>query len=198
MTRLILASASQARAQILRDAGLSFDTHPADIDEDDVKSRMTADGAAPRSIAEELAKQKALHISQIDSDAHVLGADQILVLESELLSKAPTVADARAQLLQLRGKQHSLITSSAIARGDAVVWSHTDIAHLSVRDFSDQFLQSYISEAGEALTGSVGCYHLEGMGAQLFDRIDGDYFSILGLPLLELLGFLRGEGILQT
>lgn len=198
MTRLILASASQARAQILRDAGLSFDTHPADIDEDDVKSRMTGDGAAPRSIAEELAKQKALHISQIDSDAHVLGADQILVLESELLSKPPTVADARAQLLRLRGKQHSLITSSAIARGDAVVWSHTDIAHLSVRDFSDQFLQSYISEAGEALTGSVGCYHLEGMGAQLFDRIDGDYFSILGLPLLELLGFLRGEGILQT
>jgi septum formation protein len=192
VTRLVLASASTSRARVLRDAGVPFVVEPACVDEDTVK----ASGADGATVAAALAELKALRVSASHPADLVLGADQVLVCEDKLLSKAETLSDAAAQLKFLRGKPHMLISALALAQGSAVIWRHTDEARLRVRDFSDAFLDSYLSTEGETVLGSVGCYRLEGPGAQLFDSIEGGYFSILGLPLLPLLAILREHGVI--
>ena len=190
--RLVLASASTSRARILRDAGVPFEVQPARVDEETVKT-SGGDGAA---VAVKLAELKALRVSSAHPDALVLGADQVLVCDGKLLSKADTRAEASAQLKFLRGKPHTLISALALARDGTVIWRHSDEARLAVRDFSDAFLDDYLNKEGDAMLGSVGCYRLEGAGAQLFESVRGDYFSILGLPLVPLLAILREHGVI--
>jgi septum formation protein len=190
--RLVLASASTSRAQILRDASVPFEVQPAHVDEDAVKTSC-GDNTA---VAAKLAELKALRVSSTRPDALVLGADQVLVCDGKLLSKADTFAEAAAQLKFLRGKPHMLISSLALAHDGAVLWRHSDEAELRMREFSDAFLDDYLGLEGEAVLGSVGCYRLEGPGAQLFESVRGDYFSILGLPLVPLLAILREHGVI--
>jgi len=192
VTALVLASASTSRARVLSEAGVAFAVQPAHIDEDAVK----ASGAGGPAVAAGLAELKALRVSASRPGDLVLGADQVLVCEGRILSKAETLAEAAAQLKFLRGKSHMLISALALARDGDVVWRHADEARLAMRDFSDAFLDSYLKAEGEAVLGSVGCYRLEGPGAQLFESVEGDYFSILGLPLLPLLEVLREQGVI--
>jgi septum formation protein len=189
--RLVLASASSSRARILRDAGVAFQVQPAHVDEETVKA-SGGDGAA---VAAKLAELKALRVSSSHPEALVLGADQVLVCDGKLLSKADTLAEAAAQLKFLRGRPHTLISALALAREGAVIWRLSDEARLTVRDFSDAFLDDYLSAEGDVMLGSVGCYRLESLGAQLFESVQGDYFSILGLPLIPLLAILREQGV---
>jgi len=195
MTALVLASASSSRAKLLRQAGVPFEVHPAHVDEDGLKESMLADGAQGRAIADALAELKARRVSNARPDALVLGADQVLVCDGELFSKAETVEAAAAQLRSLRGKPHLLVTAAVLAKDGAAIWRHVDISTLWMRDVSDAFLEAYLATEGDDLLGSVGCYRLEGAGAQLFERIEGDYFSILGLPLVPLLAALRQHGV---
>jgi septum formation protein len=194
VSRLILASASTSRAKILAATGVPFEIVPAAIDEGPAKHS----GLAPRQVAEALAEAKAVAVSQSHPDRLVLGADQVLDLDGELMSKAGSRDAAMQQLLTLRGRRHRLTSALVLARGGRAIWRHTDEATLAMRDFSDAFLAAYLGAAGAAVLASVGCYHLEGLGAQLFESVEGDYFSILGLPLLPLLGALRAEGAIAT
>ncbi|HEY2070510.1 MAG TPA: Maf family protein [Rhizomicrobium sp.] len=191
MTALILASASTIRARLLADAGVPFEAMPARVDEDAVKDSLHD----PAAVAETLAEMKALRVSASHPGSLVLGADQVLAFEDTVVSKSDTLAEARALLLRLRGKEHRLIGGAVLARDGAPVWRHVGIAKLWLRDFSEAFLDDYLARDGEAALSSVGCYRLEGLGVQLFSRIEGDYFSILGLPLLPLLAALREQGV---
>ena len=196
MTTLVLASRSPARAALLAGAGVQFETDSADVDEAAVKTAMTASGAGPRAIAERLAAEKALAVSR-RRPGLVIGADQTLDLDGTLFDKAVSSNDARLQLTALRGRTHQLHSAIAIAQDGAILWCDLVTATLAMRVFTDAFLEGYLQRSGERLLGSVGCYELEGEGVQLFERIDGDYFTILGLPMLKLLGFLRARGIIQ-
>jgi septum formation protein len=198
MTRLILASASASRAGLLAAAGVSFEILPARVDEGAVKTSLLADGADAVRVAEALAELKALRISALHPDALVLGADQVLVFGDELVSKSASVAEARAQLDRLRGQKHHLIGAAVLARAGTSVWRHIDRITLWMRPFSDGFLEDYLAREGDAAVACVGCYRLEGAGAQLFSKIDGDYFSILGLPLIALLAALREHGVIAS
>lgn len=192
--RLILASGSATRATMLRNAGLTFDVVPAAVDEDEMKRAMRAEGANPAQLAEALAELKAQYVARKAAAADlVIGADQVLDCDGAWFDKPKDRASARAQLLQLRGKSHRLVSSVCVVRDRQVLWMQTDHATLLVRTFSDAFLDDYLAQVGPAVTQSVGAYQLEGRGAQLFARIDGDYFTILGLPLLPLLDFLRAH-----
>lgn len=195
MKRLILASASQIRAQMLRDAGVAVETVVARVDEDTVKASMLADGAPARDIADALAEMKARRVAMKYPDAFVLGADQVLVCEGKLFDKPTSLTSARAQLQALRGKTHELISAAVIYADGEPVWRHIGRAQLVMRPFTDAFLNEYVETQGEDLLTTVGAYKLESVGAQLFTRVQGDYFSVLGLPLLEVLGFLRTRGI---
>jgi septum formation protein len=198
MTSLVLASASAVRARLLAASGVAFDVIPAHLDEDAVKEALLAQNTPMRGVADALAELKALRVSRSHPEALVLGADQVLVFEKELVSKSPTVSEARALLTRLRGRKHELIGAAVLAKDGAAVWRHVDSATLTMQDFSNAFLDDYLAQEGEALLGSVGCYHLEGRGAQLFAHIAGDYFSILGLPLIQVLGALRDQGVLAS
>ena len=197
MTDLILASASTARAGMLSAAGVAIETRPARIDEEAIKAAMLSEGAPPRDIADKLAELKALRISGRTPGQMVLGADQVLVHDGALYSKAEDMDQARAQLIRLRGTRHQLLSAAVIALDGEPIWRHVGQVRLTMRPFSDEFLDDYLERFGELALGSVGCYHLEGLGAQLFSRVEGDYFTVLGLPLLEVLGFLRARGILK-
>lgn len=192
--RLILASASAARRRMLRDAGMTFGTSPAGVDESAVRDSMAAEGAGAADMATALAELKALRISQREPDALVIGADQILALDGRRFDKPDGPAAARECLLALRGREHTLDTAACAALGGAVVWRVRAKARLSVRDFGDRFLESYLAACGAEDFATAGAYRVEGRGAQLFSRIEGDRFAILGLPLLELLEFLREHG----
>ena len=194
--RLILASKSAARRAMLEGAGVPFSVQVADVDEDAVKTGH--DPADAAGLAVELARVKALAVSRRDPEAWVLGADQTLAFAGGLVSKAPTMAAARTRLAAMRGRGHQLHAGAALARNGQVVWSGVDTATMRMRDFSDAFLDAYLAAEGEAVLGSVGSYRLEGMGSQLFDSIDGDYFTVLGLPLWPLLAELRRAGVLAT
>ncbi len=194
--RLILASKSAARRTMLADAGVVFSVQVADVDEDAVKARH--DPADAAGLAVELARVKALAVSRHDADAWVLGADQTLSFDGGLVSKAPDLDAARARLSAMRGRTHQLHSGAALARNGQVVWSGVDTATMRVREFSDAFLDAYLAAEGEALLACVGSYRLEGMGAQLFEAVEGDYFTVLGLPLWPVLAELRRAGVLRS
>lgn len=191
---LILASGSAARRQMLEAAGLTIGVQAPRVDEDAAKASLRAQGLKPRDQADALAELKALSVSRGAPD-FVIGADQMLAVENEVLDKPKDIAEARTHLLRLRGRTHELITAAVVAREGAIIWRHIDTPKLKMRAFSDVFLDDYMERVGEGALRSVGAYQLEGLGAQLFERIEGDYFSVLGLPLLPLLAFLREHGL---
>ncbi len=190
---LVLASRSSARARLLADAGVVFRVEAAPVDEEALKTRALGEGKDPKAIALELAEAKALAVSAGCEDL-VIGADQTLDLEGRLFDKPPTVVAARAQLQALRGREHQLHSAAALIQGDAILWRTVETVRLRMRVFSDDFLDAYLSAEDGALLGCVGAYRLEALGVQLFDWIEGDYFTVLGLPLLPLLAALREQG----
>lgn len=192
---IVLASASAIRAQLLRDAGVPFEVRPSNLHEATEKSLLT--GARPDEIAVRLAEAKALSAPAGPGDL-VIGADQTLDLDGELISKPADLAEARARLRSLRGREHRLHSAAALVRDGQVVWVGVYSPRLVMRPFSEAFLETHLADHGEAALSSVGCYLLEAGGAQLFERVDGDYFAILGLPLIELLAALRAEGALAA
>jgi septum formation protein len=194
--RLVLASASPSRAAILRAAAVPFTIAPAAIDEAQLKSELLAANKTAAEIAASLADAKAIAVSRLQPDALVLGADQVLEFEGELISKCADMAAARALLLRLRGKPHRLISALALGHAGKTVWTFGDAATLTMRRFSDAFLDSYLAQENIGLLVDVGCYRLEGMGAQLFESVKGDYFSIRGLPLQPLLAQLRKRDVI--
>jgi septum formation protein len=193
MPSLILASASPSRRQLLASAGLVFAIEPPGVDEQEVKRSLAT--AAPQDLAETLAEMKAVRVSGKHPEAMVVGADSTLACKGRMFDKPPTMEAARKQLLTLRGQTHELFSSVVVARGGSRLWHWNERARLTMRSFNEGFLDTYLSRAGEAVLASVGAYQLEGLGAHLFTRVDGDYFTILGLPLLPLLSFLAGHGI---
>ncbi|HPA37250.1 MAG TPA: nucleoside triphosphate pyrophosphatase [Phenylobacterium sp.] len=191
---VILASKSAARTAVLKGAGVAFETAVSGVDEDAVKTALLAEGQGARAIAEALAELKAQKISQ-SRPGLVIGADQTLEFDGRLYDKAETVEEARARLKLLRGQPHQLHSAVVVAKDGAPIWRDMVSCTLTMRDFSDDFLEDYLVREGEAALGSVGCYRLESLGAQLFSKIEGDYFAILGLPLLGLLDLLRNHGL---
>jgi septum formation protein len=193
---LILASQSRARQALLADAGIVFEAIPTDIDE---RAVQQASGlSAPGDIAGLLAREKALAVSSRHAGQYVIGADQTLALESRLFSKPAGRAQAAEQLSALAGRSHELHSAVAVARDGEILFAHTTIARMTMRQLAEPEIEAYLDEAGEAVTTSVGAYQLEGLGVHLFERIEGDHFTILGLPLLPLLAFLRSERLLNV
>lgn len=193
---LVLASSSRTRAALLRSAGVEITVAPAGIDETAVQQSLHADGAAPRDVVDCLAELKAMRVAARHGAALVLGADQVLVHRGEIVDRARSVDEARAQLRRLRGERHDLLSAAVIATAGAPVWRHVGRACLTMRPFSDAFIEAYLERIGDAAIAEVGIYRIEGIGAQLFTRVEGNYFTVLGLPLLEVLGFLRTRGVL--
>lgn len=193
---LILASRSAARRAMLANAGVSFEARVADVDEDAIKA-ASRDLDAP-ALAVRLAEAKALAVSRAEPAAWVLGSDQTLAFDGRLVSKAASLDAARARLKAMRGRTHQLHSGAALAVKGEIVWSGVDTARMRMRDFSDDFLETYLAAEGEALLSCVGSYRLEGLGAQLFAAVEGDYFTVLGLPLWPVLAELRRAGVLAT
>ena len=195
---LILASASAVRARLLQNTGLAFETISADLDEDAVKLQSQRDGRDIKETALRLAREKAKAVSVYHSDALVIGADQMLEQDGRWFDKPSNRAEARAHLKTFSAHAHQLVTAAVAIEGGTVVWERVDTATLTVRALSDDFIDAYLDQIGNDASLSVGAYQLEGRGAQLFDAIEGDFFTILGLPLLPLLGFLRQRAISGT
>jgi septum formation protein len=193
---LILASASTARAALLQAAGVAFTIEPATIDEAAIKREYRDAGRDAHSCAMALAEAKGRAVATRNPEALVIGADQILVAGTEWFDKPNDLVEALVQLRRLRGREHTLVTAACVMRGQARLWQAITTPKLTMRRFGDAFLADYIEAEGNAVLGSVGAYRLEGRGVQMFARIEGDHFAILGLPLLELLEFLRGHGLL--
>jgi septum formation protein len=193
--RLILASASASRRDLLRATGLDFEVRPARVDEAATRRTARAEGKSAEATALLLAELKARHIAHEQPDALVIGADQILVCEGDWFEKPPSLAAAREQILTLRGRSHALATAVVCARGAECLWQHVERPRLTMRRFSDTFLDAYLVAEGERVTSTVGAYRLEGPGIHLFDRVEGEHSAVLGLPLLPLLEFLRQYGV---
>jgi septum formation protein len=198
MDSLILASTSAARRRLLQAAGVTVLAEAAQVDEASALESLVAEGTKPRDVADFLAELKAAKVSNRHPGALVIGADQVLALGSEVFQKPGTLDGARAQLKRLRGQTHVLSSAVVVAREGSIVWRDVREARLTMRDFSDAFLERYLADAGEGILGSVGAYHVEGLGIQLFSRIEGDTFTIQGLPLLPLLDFLRAHGMVRS
>ena len=198
MSALILASASAARRRLLADAGIVAETDPANIDEGAIKAESRRSGRSSAECAARLAEMKARAVAARHHGSLVLGADQLLDCAGEWYDKPRDRADARDQLRRLRGRSHELVTAATIVRDDEQLWHAVEHPIVTMRAFSDAFLDRYLDALGERVLKTVGGYELEGLGAQLMERVEGDYFAILGLPLLPLLHFLRGAGALAA
>lgn len=193
---LILASSSPFRRQLMRNAGLVFDACPAEIDERAIEAPLAASGAAPDQVALALAQAKALDVAARRSGSTVIGSDQTMSLGEHVFHKPANRTEARNHLLSLSGRTHQLNSAVALARDGEILWRHISHARLTVRDLSEDFIESYLDRAGEKALQSVGAYQLEGEGIHLFSHIEGDYFTIIGLPLLPLLAELRKLGLI--
>lgn len=195
--RVILASGSQIRRQLMTDVGLDFEVIVKPVDEGAIKASMLAESARLQDIADALAEAKAMRVSRLE-EGFVIGADQIMVMDQQLFDKPKTIDEARERLKLMRGKTHYLIGAVVICEGGQAVWRHMAKTKLTMRDFSDAFLDDYIEKEGNLLTKSVGAYRFEGLGAQLFSHVEGDFFSILGLSLLPVMDYLRTRGAIAS
>ncbi len=198
---VVLASGSAARRKLLSAAGVPFTVQPAEVDEAALRAGMANEHEGeltPEDVAVELACEKAKAVSRLNRRALVIGADQVLSCGNDIFGKAPDAAAARQELRALRGQTHVLTSAFALARDGNVICYHAAAARLTMRMFSDAFLDEYLERAGDAILSCVGCYELEGLGLQLFEKVDGDYFTILGLPMMALLTELRARGALMT
>lgn len=199
MSELLLASQSASRKAMLAAAGVPFSAEPAGVDEESIKQAMVGEGADARRLADALAEIKAIKVSRRHPTALVLGCDStVAAADGTLIDKAATREESAAQLRMLAGSTHKLISAAVVAQGGVPIWRYVDTAKLTMRDFSDAFLESYLDAEWPAIGGCVGGYRLEGLGVQLFSRIDGDHFTILGLPLLPLLDWLRVRGVIEA
>ena len=197
MRQIILASGSDIRATLLRNAGVVFDVVPARVDEEALRDAMLAEDAGARDIADALAEMKAQKISAKHPEALVIGCDQVLNLQGRLLTKPDSPETARAQLMAMRGKRHELLSAAVICENGKPVWRHVGMVRLLMRQFSDAYLDDYIARNWDSIRHSVGAYKLEEEGVRLFSQVQGDYFTVLGLPLLELLSYLTLRGDLK-
>jgi len=195
---LVLASASSTRQAMLSAAGVAFTVSPASLDEASLMQDLIAKGADASTVAATLAQQKAILVSRANPRQVVLGGDSVLSLDQEILGKSRDLAALKALLLKMSGRSHDLVSSAALAKDGHVLWHHTARSRMTVRHLSEIFIDAYLAREGEALLGSVGGYRFEGFGAQLFEKVEGDYFSILGMPLLPVLGQLRALGLLDA
>ena len=197
MSDLILASKSPFRAMLMRNAGLAFSQQAARVDERIIEQTLEDTGTTPADLALILAEAKAVEVSGRNPDALVIGSDQTLSLGDEVLHKAATKEEARRRLLKLQGHTHQLNSGVVLARNGQAVWRHLSIARLTMRSLTPEFIGRHLAATGEKILGSVGCYQFEGEGLQLFEAIDGDYFTIVGLPMLPLLAELRKIGAID-
>lgn len=195
---LVLASGSRIRADLLKNAGLDIEIDPADVDERAVEAPLLEAGFPPEDLASVLAEAKANDVSGRRAGDLVIGADQILAFEGERRTKPEDMEAARRQLLAFSGKTHELHSAVVLSRNGEAIWRHVSTARLTMRDLSPAFIGHYLAAAGQEVLSSVGAYQLENLGVQLFEKIDGDYFTILGLPLLPLLGELRSLKVIET
>jgi septum formation protein len=195
---IILASGSSIRRELLENAGVPVSVMPARIDEDAIRQSLEAEDATPRDVADTLAEFKARKISDKNPGALVIGCDQVLEFKGLVMTKAPDVAAARAQLKKLRGNQHKLMSAAVLYDDGKPVWRHVGETRLRMRPFSDAYLDDYLDRNWASVQSAVGCYKLEEEGVRLFSRIEGDYFNVLGLPLLELLNHLTVTGTLTA
>lgn len=192
--RFILASGSQIRASLLKNAGISVEVKPARIDEDAIKLALLHEQAKPRDIADTLAEYKARRVANAEPEAMVLGCDQVAELKGELLSKPATADEARSQLARLSGQTHRLLSAAVIYDAGEPVWRHVGVVRMTMRSLSPAYIDDYVTRNWESIRHAVGGYKLEEEGVRLFSLIDGDYFTVLGLPLTELLSYLIEKG----
>lgn len=197
MKAIILASGSKIRADILNNAGIDFTVVTKPVDEAAIKTAMLNEGAMIRDIADALAEAKSLRVSR-NTDGLVIAADQIMEMDGHLFDKPNDMAEARVRLLSMRGKTHYLVGAVVISENGKAVWRHVSKTALTVRNFSEVFLDDYLAAVGEDVLTAVGAYKFEGRGAQLFSHVEGDFFSILGLSLLPVLDYLRLRGVVLT
>ena len=195
--RIILASGSYIRRKLMEDAGLEFEVISKPVDEAAIKDSMLAESARLQDIADALAEAKSLRVSRIESGL-VIGADQIMVMDGQLFDKPKDINEAQERLKLMRGKTHYLIGAVVISENGVPVWRHLSKTKLTMREFSDEFLEDYLKAEGDLVTKSVGAYRFEGLGAQLFSDVEGDFFSILGLSLLPVMDYLRIRGALAS
>jgi septum formation protein len=195
---IILASGSEIRATLLRNAGVSFTTAIAHIDETAIRASLKLADAPPRDVADALAEMKARKIAQKNPTSLVIGADQVLSFQNEIIAKPESQEEAISQIKSMRSKQHQLLSAAVIYMDDQPIWRHVGVVRLFMRDVSDGYIHDYVERHWHSIQHSVGGYKLEEEGVRLFSRIDGDYFNVLGLPLLEILNFLSIRGTLPS
>ncbi|NGM46927.1 septum formation protein Maf [Rhodobacter sp. SGA-6-6] len=195
---ILLASASEIRLSLLRAANVPVTARPARIDEESIRAALEAEGGSPRDLADALAEMKARKIAEKEPGALVLGCDQVLEMKRRVFAKPESAEDARAQLRDLRGQTHRLLSAAVLYENGRPVWRHVGEAWLTMRDFSDSYLDDYLARNWDSLRHAVGCYKLEEEGIRLFSAVEGDHFTILGLPMLPLLSYLGIRGLIPA